>query len=114
MVECLCSNCVELGSGVATQGVGLRTGSDSVRATGWGRGMRKFGAVALALAVPGGIGASQIGASQSAQAADASAPMLYKAPYDCRAPDAPYKNYACLDKYLGDDFFTRLVNYYRL
>ena len=26
----------------------------------------------------------------------------------------PYKNYACLEPYLGDDFFTRLINYYRL
>ena len=26
----------------------------------------------------------------------------------------PYKNYSCLDSYLGDDFFTRLVNYYHL
>ncbi len=33
---------------------------------------------------------------------------------NCRAPDAPYKNYDCLDKYLGDGFFERFVNYYRL
>src|SRR5690242_15299560 len=26
----------------------------------------------------------------------------------------PYKNYSCLDAYLGEDFWTRLVNYYRL
>jgi hypothetical protein len=26
----------------------------------------------------------------------------------------PYKNYSCLDAYLGQDFLTRLVNYYRL
>jgi hypothetical protein len=26
----------------------------------------------------------------------------------------PYKNYSCLDAYLGEDFRTRLVNYYRL
>jgi Putative beta-barrel porin-2, OmpL-like. bbp2 len=26
----------------------------------------------------------------------------------------PYKNYSCLDSYLGDDFITRFVNYYRL
>ncbi len=26
----------------------------------------------------------------------------------------PYLNYGCLDKYLGDDFFTRLVRYYQL
>ena len=43
----------------------------------------------------------------SARAADA-------APANCRTPDAPYKTYGCLDKYLGDGFFERLVNYYRL
>ena len=26
----------------------------------------------------------------------------------------PYFNYKCLDKYLGDDFFTRFVRYYQL
>jgi len=26
----------------------------------------------------------------------------------------PYKTYACLDAYLGDDFITRFINYYRL
>jgi hypothetical protein len=26
----------------------------------------------------------------------------------------PYVNYKCLDAYLGDDFFTRLLNYYKL
>jgi hypothetical protein len=26
----------------------------------------------------------------------------------------PYKKYSCLDSYLGDDFITRFVNYYRL
>jgi hypothetical protein len=30
------------------------------------------------------------------------------------APNAPYKDYDCLDKYLGDGFFERLINYYRL
>ncbi len=32
----------------------------------------------------------------------------------CTAESDPYKNYSCLDAYLGDDFFTRLVNYYKL
>ena len=26
----------------------------------------------------------------------------------------PYKNYACIDSYLGQDFMTRFINYYRL
>ncbi len=67
--------------------------------------MRKLGLIGLALVAPGGIAA--VG---SAEAAD----MYKKAPYDCKAPDAPYKHYECLDKYLGDGFFERLVNYYRL
>jgi hypothetical protein len=33
---------------------------------------------------------------------------------NCQAPDAPYRNYSCLDDYLGQDFLTRIVNYYRL
>jgi hypothetical protein len=70
----------------------------------WGRGMRKCGLIGLALAVPGGVAA--MGA---AQAADTAA-SRHKAPVDCRAPDAPYKNYDCLDGYLGDGFFERLVN----
>ena len=32
----------------------------------------------------------------------------------CTGNSDPYKNYECLDAYLGDDFFTRLFNYYRL
>ena len=27
---------------------------------------------------------------------------------------SPYNNYSCLDAYLGDDFFSRLYNYYKL
>ncbi len=45
-----------------------------------------------------------------ARAADASA----NASIDCRQPDAPYKDYKCLDPYLGEGFLERLVNYYRL
>jgi Putative beta-barrel porin-2, OmpL-like. bbp2 len=59
----------------------------------------------LALAVP-----TMLAVVVPAQAAD----PARTAPFDCRAPDAPYKNYACLDAYLGEDFFTRLTNYYRL
>ncbi len=73
---------------------------------GWGKGMRKFGIIGLALAVPGG--AATIDAAHAGDLATA------KAPINCKAPDAPYKNYKCLDAYLGDGFFERLVNYYRL
>jgi len=37
-------------------------------------------------------------------------PMPVKAKGVCD----PYKNYSCLDAYLGDDVFTRFVNYYKL
>ena len=32
----------------------------------------------------------------------------------CTKDADPYKNYECLDAYLGEDVFTRLFNYYRL
>jgi Putative beta-barrel porin-2, OmpL-like. bbp2 len=69
--------------------------------------MKKIGLLGLALAVPAGLLAVESG-----RAADAPTPSI--SPVNCRTPDAPYKNYDCLDKYLGDGFFERLVNYYRL
>jgi hypothetical protein len=36
------------------------------------------------------------------------------APAGCTGPVDPYQNYACLDTYLGDGFFERLYNYYKL
>jgi hypothetical protein len=66
--------------------------------------MTRLGWIGLALAVPSGLGAVV-----SAHAAD-----VGPAAVNCRTPDSPYKNYDCLDKYLGDGFFERLVNYYRL
>ncbi len=51
-----------------------------------------------------------IAAIASANSAD----LANKAPQNCKADDAPYKNYGCLDAYLGDGFFERLINYYRL
>jgi hypothetical protein len=71
-------------------------------------GMRKSGLIGLALAVPGSVAA--VGAAQSG---DVASPRL-KAPIDCKATDAPYKNYDCLDAYLGDGFLERLINYYKL
>ncbi len=35
-------------------------------------------------------------------------------PAGCTGPVDPYKDYNCLDAYLGDDIFTRFYNYYRL
>jgi hypothetical protein len=70
--------------------------------------MRKYGLIGLALAVPSSV----VGVG-TAQAADA-ASSRPKAPIDCKAKDAPYKSYDCLDAYLGDGFFERFINYYRL
>jgi hypothetical protein len=55
-----------------------------------------------------GVSLTAIGLINAANAADASPPM--KAGSACD----PYKNYSCLDSYLGSDFFTRFVNYYKL
>jgi hypothetical protein len=46
--------------------------------------------------------------------AAASDVTLQKVPGSCQAPDAPYRNYNCLDAYLGDSFWERFVNYYKL
>jgi hypothetical protein len=57
-----------------------------------------------------GVSLAAIGLIDGAQAADASPPGKALCPYG----GDPYKNYSCLDSYLGTDFFGRLVNYYRL
>jgi hypothetical protein len=59
----------------------------------------------------GGIALFALTAGQPAMAADV--PVKAR-PVVCTKDSDPYKNYECLDAYLGDDFFTRLVNYYRL
>ena len=48
-----------------------------------------------------------MGAGGAASAADTLAPVG-------KTFCDPYKNYACLDSYLGSDFMTRFINYYRL
>jgi hypothetical protein len=65
--------------------------------------MKTLSVMALALAVPGAI-------MGEARAEEPAKPTRI----DCRAKDAPYKDYKCLDAYLGDDFFTRLYRYYTL
>jgi len=54
-----------------------------------------------------GASLTALGLVNAANAADTVPPMT--AGY-CD----PYKNYSCLDSYLGTDFFTRFINYYRL
>jgi len=52
-----------------------------------------------------------MGLFNGAQAADATMPAKVPA---CRGVIDPYKNYACLDAYLGTTYWERLFNYYRL
>lgn len=70
--------------------------------------MRKLGWVGLALVVPGGIATTE-----AVQAGDLAAPR-HEPRADCRAPDAPYRNYDCLNAYLGEGFLERMMNYYKL
>jgi hypothetical protein len=55
------------------------------------------------------VALAAMGFADVARAADAA-----KAPAGCKVVVDPYKNYACLEAWLGTDFMSRLVNYYRL
>jgi hypothetical protein len=59
-----------------------------------------------------GVSLAAMGLINGANAADASLPT--KVPVGCRTVVDPYKNYACLDAYLGTTFMERFINYYRL
>src|SRR5580698_4441708 len=78
--------------------------------------MKKIGLVGLALAVPGSLMA--VGQASAADYSTAPLPAAKAAKYatkiNCKAPDAPYKDYRCLDAYLGDCIFERFKNYYLL
>jgi hypothetical protein len=54
-----------------------------------------------------GVSFVAFGLANAANAADTLPPMG-------KAICDPYKKYSCLDGYLGDDFITRFINYYRL
>jgi hypothetical protein len=56
-----------------------------------------------------GASLAAMGLSNGANAGDTYPPLIKRTEV-CD----PYKDYSCLDAYLGDDFFSRLVNYYRL
>jgi hypothetical protein len=58
-----------------------------------------------------GVSLAVIGLINGAHAADASLPTKAAG---CPFGGDPYKNYACLDPYLGTDFMSRFINYYRL
>jgi hypothetical protein len=59
-----------------------------------------------------GVSLAAIGLINGAHAADAYLPT--KAANGCINGGDPYKNYSCLDPYLGTDFMSRFINYYRL
>src|SRR5271166_4635174 len=59
----------------------------------------------------GGVAMVAVVAGGPAIAADA---PLKAVSSSCVGGGDPYKNYECLDAYLGQDFFTRLINYYKL
>jgi hypothetical protein len=58
-----------------------------------------------------GVSLAVIGMINGAHAADASLPTKAAG---CPFGGDPYKNYACLDPYLGTDFMSRFINYYKL
>jgi hypothetical protein len=58
-----------------------------------------------------GVSVAALGLINAAKAADAYPAVKT---YGCVNGGDPYKNYSCLDAYLGTDFMSRLVNYYRL
>jgi hypothetical protein len=79
-------------------GCARRTGGRSSN-NGFGYSMKK---VLLA-----GVSLAAIAMIDGAYAGDTLPPMN-------QTSCDPYKNYTCLDRYLGDDFITRFINYYRL
>jgi Putative beta-barrel porin-2, OmpL-like. bbp2 len=64
--------------------------------------------VAMKKVLCAGVACLAMIAADRANAAD----MPFKAP--AKGSCDSYKNYSCLDAYLGEDFWTRLINYYRL
>jgi hypothetical protein len=54
-----------------------------------------------------GVSLAALGMINGAQAADAGKGQ-------CPYGGDPYKDYSCLDPYLGNDFLSRFINYYRL
>jgi hypothetical protein len=77
-----------------------------------GGGMRKFGRFGLVIALPAWIAA--VSAVQAGNDSSSGTSSSKKTPVNCRAPDAPYREYKCLDAYLGTGFLERLINYYQL
>jgi hypothetical protein len=73
----------------------------------------RVGLLGLAAAVGAGVVPLQ-GALAQSTTPGAPSVSIPQATTGCTGTTDPYKNYACMDKYLGDDVFDRLYNYYRL
>jgi len=73
----------------------------------WGAFDNSFGAISMKRVLLAGVALTAMGLINGANATDAASPA-------CTGVIDPYKNYACLDAYLGTSFFERLFNYYRL
>ena len=58
-----------------------------------------------------GVSLATIGMISGANAADATLPVKANG---CTYGGDPYKNYSCLDAYLGTDLASRFINYYKL
>lgn len=59
--------------------------------------------------------ASTQNTAKETKVAQESAPTpVAPAAQGCTGPVDPYKNFACMDDYLGDDVLDRFINYYRL
>ena len=58
------------------------------------------------------LAVATIAISSVARAADV--PYKPASSPSCMRNSDPYQNYQCLDAYLGEDFFTRFLNYYLL
>ena len=65
------------------------------------------GAISMKRALLTGVAFTAMGLFNAAQAADANMPTKVPA---CRGVIDPYKNYACLDAYLGTTFLERFFN----
>ncbi len=65
-------------------------------------------------AAPASRGLAQAVAPPAVNLVPAPVPTAAAASVDCSKNPDPYKNYSCLDAYLGTDVGERLVNYYKL
>ncbi len=73
-----------------------------------------FAVTTVAHAQRGASPSSQTPTPGSETTVPAATPAPTAAPVDCSVNPNPYKNYSCLDTYLGTNVAVRLYNYYKL